>query len=150
VNTRCILVPVLVLSGLAAQAQEDRNRAQSLVKEAVAFAKKNGKDVLLKETNQAQGRFHVKSGDELFIFIYDVKGVCLASGFQPQVVGMNRFNLKDSDGKFFFQEMITLCGTKGSGWVDYKYPNPKTGKVEAKTSWVENLDGWVVGCGVYK
>jgi len=147
---RPILVSALVLASLGVQAQEQKDRAQGLVKEAVAFARKNGKDALLKETSQGQGRFHVKSGDELFIFIYDFQGVCLASGMQSQVVGMNRFNLKDPDGKFFFQEMITLCKTKGSGWVDYKYPNPKNGKVEAKTSWVENLDGWVVGCGVYK
>jgi signal transduction histidine kinase len=39
---------------------------------------------------------------------------------------------------------------KGSGWVDYKLPNPKTGKIEPKTTYVENLDGWVIGCGVYK
>lgn len=79
-----------------------------------------------------------------------MKGVCLASGYQSQVIGMNRFNLKDPDGKFFFQEMITLCSTKGSGWVDYNYTNPKSGKIEDKTSYVENLDGWVVGCGIYK
>jgi len=147
---RPFLVSAMVLATAGLQAQEQRDRAQTLVKEAIAFAKKNGKEALLKETNQGQGRFHVKGGDELFLFIYDFKGVCLASGYQSQVVGMNRFNLKDSDGKFFFQEMITLCSTKGSGWVDYKYPNPKSGKVEAKTSYVENLDGWVVGCGIYK
>ena len=130
-SLRAWLVPALVFTTVALQGQEQKDRAQSLVKEAVAFAKKNGKDALLKETSQGQGRFHVKSGDELFIFIYDFQGVCLASGF-------------------FFQEMITICKTKGSGWVDYKYPNPKNGKVEAKTSWVENLDGWVVGCGAYK
>jgi signal transduction histidine kinase len=33
---------------------------------------------------------------------------------------------------------------------DYKYPNPKSNKVEARTSYVEYLDGWVVGCGIYK
>jgi signal transduction histidine kinase len=147
---RPFLMSALILATVGLQALEQRDRAQALVKEAIAFAKKNGKEALLKETNQGQGHFHVKSGDELFLFIYDFKGVCLASGYQSQVVGMNRFNLKDSDGKFFFQDMITLCSTKGSGWVDYKYPNPKSGKVEAKTSYVENLDGWVVGCGIYK
>jgi signal transduction histidine kinase len=34
--------------------------------------------------------------------------------------------------------------------VDYKYPNPTTGKILNKTSYVEFLDGWVVGCGIYK
>jgi cytochrome c len=66
------------------------------------------------------------------------------------MVGVNRWGVKDPDGKLFLQEMISLAKTKGSGWVDYKYPNPKSGKIEAKTSYVEFLDGWMVGCGIYK
>lgn len=149
-NIRNILIPTLICMAVTLPAQDPKARAQTLVKEAVAFAKKNGKEALTKETNQGQGRFHVKGGDELYIFIYDTQGVCQAIGFQSQMVGVNRWGLKDPDGKFFLQEMITIAKTKGSGWVDYKYPNPKSGKIEAKASYVEFLDGWVVGCGVYK
>ena len=66
------------------------------------------------------------------------------------MVGVNRDNLKDPDRKVFLQEMIQVAKTKGSGWVDDEYPNPKTGKVEAKTSYVEDFDGVVVGCCIYK
>ncbi len=144
-----LIAAIICLSGTV-QAQDQKAKAQSLVKEAVAFAKKNGKEALLKETNQGQGRFHVKGGEELYIFIYDTAGVCQAIGFQSQMVGVNRWGLKDPDGKFFLQDMINLAKTKGSGWVDYKYPNPKSGKIEGKTSYVEFLEGWVVGCGIYK
>ncbi|MBK8572759.1 MAG: cache domain-containing protein [Geothrix sp.] len=149
-SLRSILTITAICLAGTLQAQDQKPKALALVKEAVAFAKKNGKEALLKETNQGQGRFHVKSGDDLYIFIYDMTGVCQAIGFQSQMVGVNRWGVKDPDGKLFLQEMISLAKTKGSGWVDYKYPNPKSGKIEAKTSYVEFLDGWMVGCGIYK
>lgn len=148
---RSVIAPLLVCLALAPlQAQEEKAKAQTLVKEAVAFAKKSGKEALIKETNQGQGRFHVKSGEELYIFIYDLEGTCLAIGFQSNLVGVNRINIKDPTGKFFLKEMVEVAKTKGSGWVDYKYPNPKTSQVQDKTSYVEFYDGLVVGCGIYK
>lgn len=131
-------------------AQDQKPKAQALVKEAVAFAKKNGKQALIKETNQGNGRFHVKGGDELYIFIYDLTGTCMAIGFQGQMVGINRINVKDPDGKLFLQEIIQTAKSKGSGWVDYKYPNPKTGKIDQKSSFVEIFEDIVIGCGTYK
>ena len=149
-SLRSILTITTICLAGTLQAQDQKPKALALVKEAVAFAKKNGKEALLKETNQGQGRFHVKSGEDLYIFIYDMTGVCQAIGFQSQMVGVNRWGVKDPDGKLFLQEMLNLAKTKGSGWVDYKYPNPKSGKIVAKTSYVESLDGWMVGCGIYK
>jgi cytochrome c len=147
---RTLVLPVLICLAGTLAAQDQKAKAQSLVNEAVAFAKKNGKEALLKETNNGQGRFHVKGGDDLYIFIYDSKGVCLGIGFQGNLVGVNRINVKDPDGKFIIQELLETAKTKGSGWVDYKYPNPKSGKIDQKTSYVEFLDGWTIGCGIYK
>lgn len=146
---RPILISALACISISLQAQDQKAKAQALVKEAVAFAKSNGKEALLKETNMGQGRFHVKDGADLYIFIYDQKGVCLGIGFQSKLIGVNRFNAKDPDGKFFVQELLETAKNKG-GWVDYKYTHPTTQKVEAKTSYVELVDGWVVGCGTYK
>jgi len=142
-----LLIPALLCLAPALLAQEQQ--AKALVKEAVAFGRKQGKEALLLETNQGQGRFHAKAGGDLYIFIYDLQGNCQAIGFQSQMVGVNRWNLRDPDGKFFLQEMIGIVKTKGSGWLDYKYPNPSTGRIEQKTSYVESFDGWLVGCGFY-
>jgi len=57
---------------------------------------------------------------------------------------------KDPDGKFFLQDILKTAQSKKGGWVDYKYTNPKNGKIEQKTSYVEPLDDWTVGCGIYK
>ena len=143
-------LPMLLLVTASLGAQEPKARAQALVKEAVAFARKHGKEALVRETNQGQGRFHAKAGEELYLFIYDLQGTCQAIGFQSQLVGVNRWNLRDPGGKLILQEMIGVARTKGSGWVDYQYPNPRTGRIEAKTSYVERLDDWLLGCGAYQ
>jgi len=148
--SRTLVLPLLFCLAGSLAAQDQKAKAQSLVKEATAFERANGREALLKETNQGSGRFHVKGGEDLYIFVYDLKGTCLAIGFQSQLVGVNRWNAKDPDGKLFVQEIIQTGQTRGGGWVDYKYTNPKSGKVEAKTSYVESVDGMVVGCGIYK
>ena len=145
-----LVLPLMLCVASGLGAQDQKAAAQALVKEAIAFAQKNGREALLKETNFGTGRFHVKRGNDLYIFIYDLKGTCLAIGFQGQMVGVNRWGAKDPDGKPFVQEIIQTGQAKGGGWVDYKYPDPKTGQVEAKTSFVESVDGMVVGCGIYK
>lgn len=147
---RPALIPALLLLIGDLRAQDQRVRALALVKEAVAFARQHGREALLRETNQGTGRFHARSGEDLYLFIYDLQGVCLAIGYQSQLVGVNRWGLRDPDGKRFLQEMIQVARTRGSGWVDYKYPHPATGRVTTKSSYVELLDGWVLGCGSYR
>jgi signal transduction histidine kinase len=125
--------------------------ASQLVRKAVAFAKSNGMDKLIEETNRAGGQFHVASGGELYIFIYDQKGTTKAIGFNTEkLVGSNRWDLKDEDGVYFVQELIKRVQTKGRGWVEYKYPNPATHKTELKVSFVEGCQDLVIGSGTYK
>ena len=53
-------------------------------------------------------------------------------------------------GKFFVQEGVQMAKTKGSGWVDYKWTNPTTKKVEAKSTYVKKVDELIFCCGIYK
>lgn len=140
-------VAAIVMAVSLAGSEADKPKAMALVKEAVAFAKKEGKAALLRETNNGSGRFHVKSGESLYIFAYSPDGVCQGIGFQGNLVGMNRWNVKDPDGKFLVQEVIKAGKT--GGWVTYKYPNPKTGAIELKSSYCESVDDLTIGCGIY-
>lgn len=149
-RARIGLIPIILCCAPAIWAQDQKTQAQAMVKAAVAFARAHGGEALLRETNQGRGRFHARTGEDLYLFIYDLQGVCRAIGYQSQLVGLNRWGLRDPDGKLFLQEMIHLARTKGSGWVNYKYPHPSTGKILDKSSYVELLDGWVVGCGAYR
>jgi signal transduction histidine kinase len=126
-------------------------QAVALVKQAVAFAKANGIAKLIQETNQENGKFHAASGSELYIFIYDERGVVKAIGYNTAaLVGKNRIDLKDPDGVMIVRELINVAENKGKGWVDYKYPNPTTGQNEQKTSYLEFYEGAIIGSGVYR
>ena len=144
-------ISLLILPCLAASAQTPvPNKAETLVKRAIVYAAKNGTERLLQQTNQANGVFHVGAGSELYLYIYDLKGMMKANGYKTDLVGQSRFDAKDPDGKFFVREFIKVAQGPGHGWVDYKYANPMDGKIEAKTSYIELHDGLIFCCGTYK
>lgn len=140
-------LPCLMASAQSSEAP----KAEALVKEAVAFAKQNGVAKLIQETNNGNGKFHVAAGSDLYIFIYDQKGVVQAIGYNTgALVGKNRIDMKDPDGKMVIQELLKVANTKGKGWVDYKYPDPSDNKVKGKSSYVELFEGLIIGAGIYK
>jgi cytochrome c len=142
-----LLSPALVLTVSAQDATPAE--AEALVKEAIAFAKANGKEAAFKEITKIGGKFH-RHGVEMYVFVYDLDGKVLAHGQGANRIGVNQSNAKDPDGKEFIKERINLAKTKGKGWHDYKFPNPTTKKLEAKTSYIEVWDGAIFGCGIYK
>jgi hypothetical protein len=44
----------------------------------------------------------------------------------------------------------TFKAVSGSGWVNYKWPNPLNNKIEDKVSYVEKMGDYFVGVGVYR
>lgn len=147
-----VLVSVLALSfvlGLvfASGAAASQKDAKALVEKAAAFAKANGKDAALKEISKAKGQFD--KGD-LYVFAYDLNAVVIAHPKNPKLIGKNLMDVPDTDGKLFRKEIVQAAKTKGSGWVDYKYLNPETKKVEAKTTYVLKVGDIVLCCGTYK
>jgi cytochrome c len=146
------LLPVLafIVSLPLASQTSDRPKAEALVKEGHAFLKANGKAALVAEVQKASGRFHAKPGNPLYLFVYDLNGVVLAHGAEANLLGVNRLNVKDPDGKQYTKEFIAVGQKKGGGWVEYKRMNPDTRQIEHKTSYVLAEDGVVIGCGIYK
>ena len=45
--------------------------------------------------------------------------------------------------------MIAIAKGPGNGWVDYKWPNPLSNKIEDKSSYIERMGDYFVGVGVY-
>ena len=74
----------------------------------------------------------------------------LAQPFNSNLVGQSLINIRDPNGKYMTKEMVELAKTKGSGWVDYVFKNPKTNEMSPKSTYVELADEVVVGCGIYK
>eukprot|EP01030_Chromulinospumella_sphaerica_P022267 gene22267-22239_t len=123
--------------------------AVAMVKKAVAFIKANGKEKALAAFNDHKGPFVDRN---LYIFAYDFKGTNLAigNGNAEKMNGKNLSEMKDVDGVYLIKKFIEIANSKGSGWVDYRWPNPSNNVIEPKTSYVERVGDMVIGCGTYK
>lgn len=126
-----------------------RDEAVAMVKRVQLEFKKDGAQATFKQVDDKSTKaFHDR---DLYPFIYDLKGVCVAHGAKIVLVGKNLIDLKDQDGKYLIREMVKLAEGPGHGWIDYKWPNPITNKIEDKSSYVEKLgDNYFVGVGIYK
>lgn len=140
----------LLLSVSAASASENgtKDEAVAMVKRVAAMFGKDGPDATFKAvSDKSVAEFHDR---DLYPFIYDLNGVCVAHGARPALIGKNLIDLKDQDGKYLIREMVDIAKGNGSGWVDYKWPNPITNKIEDKTSYIEKMGDYFVGVGVYR
>jgi signal transduction histidine kinase len=124
-----------------------KEEAQAMVKKGVAFLKANGKEKTLAEVSNNKGQFVDR---DLYISVYDMKGVVIAHGANAKLIGKDVVELKDADGKFFIKEILEKAKTSGNGWVDYKWTNPVTKEIQAKTVYLEKADDMVLASGFYK
>jgi cytochrome c len=86
---------------------------------------------------------------ELYVFCYDRDGVNKAHGGNPLFVGKNLLHIRDPDGKEPNLEIITTGFGQGRGWVDFKWPNPVTKKIQRKSAYVIRTNDVVCGVGYY-
>ena len=147
-----VVAGLMLLAAFGAGAAEKgtADEAVAMVKKASEFLKKNGKDKAFAEFNNPKGQFIHK---DLYIFAFGANGdgVELANGANLKLVGKNVKEMKDADGKFLIKDILAVgMGAEGKGWVDYKWPNPATGQIDGKRTYVERVDDVVIGCGIYK
>ena len=133
--------PFVAAADTAANSQE----AKALLNEAVAFYKANGKDKAFAEIDNPNGKLR-RGG--LYIFVYDSNGRVAAHGADLNQIGRDVMKLQDENGKFFGREIMQIG--KSGGSVDYVWPNPLTGTVQPKTSFIILVDGYRFGCGIYR
>jgi signal transduction histidine kinase len=148
-KTWAVVLVLLLLSGVA-YAAEDRGNAQeakAIVKKAVEYLKANGRAKAIAEFNNPQSAFVQK---DLYVFAFDMQGITMAHVKTPSLVGRNVSALKDADQKLFIQDIIGMAKSAGSGWVDYRWTDPKTKKIEPKSTYFEKHDDLVILCGFYK
>jgi cytochrome c len=122
--------------------------AVAMVKRVQDMFKRDGTAATFNAVSDSSAKpFHDR---DLYPFIYDLSGLCVAHGARPALIGKNLIDIKEEDGKYPHRAMIELAKEPGSGWVDYKWPNPQTNKIENKSSYVEKMGDYVVGVGVYR
>ncbi len=138
---------LLLFSQSALTGEKEKKEAVKIVESAARFLDKEGRDATLAELSKPKGQF-VKG--ELYVFAYDLTGTNVAHPKNPKLIGKNLYDLPDADGKFFRREIIDTAKTKGQGWSDYKFKNPETGQIEAKTTYFKRVGDLVLCAGVYR
>jgi hypothetical protein len=99
-----------------------REECVTLCKDAAKFINEKGFYPAVAEINNKEGKFVSKN---TYVFLMDLEGHLLAHPFNPQFIGRDITGTKDTNGKLFNQESITIAKTKGEGWTEYMYPTPE-------------------------
>lgn len=134
---------------LAAGVHGSEAEAQEMVKKAVALVKSSGPDGAYKAfTEHPGGAFKDR---DLYVFVYDFQGNCLAQGANSKMIGKNLIELKDMDGNQLIKGQIDMVKTHKTGWYGpYKFNNPVTNKLDTKKSYCEQGAGETIVCvGIY-
>jgi cytochrome c len=145
-----LLLAALIAAGAPAAATGYGTKAEAvaMVKRVQEEFKKDGAQATFKAvSDKAVKAFHDR---DLYPFIYDLSGKCVAHGARPALIGKNLIDLKDQDGKYLIREMVAVAKGPRHGWVDYKWPNPLNNKIEDKSSYIERMGNYFVGVGIYK
>ena len=90
---------VFLLNAPLANASElgTRDDALSLIARVQQEFVRDGSATTFRAINAKAAQFLDR---DLYVFVYDMNGVVLAHGENPQLVGENRIDLRDQDGKF--------------------------------------------------
>ena len=135
------------LTGHAADADRATEaEAQAMVKKAIDFYKKNGRDKALAEYMKKPGPFVDR---DLYVTVYTPNADSLAH-INPKMVGKNMMELRDADGKYHIRERMEASQKGASGWQDFKFFNPVSKKIEPKRMYWEKHDNLVFAAGAYK
>jgi cytochrome c len=142
----------VALFALNAQAQTAASQyastaeAEAMVKKAIAFYKKNGKEKAIAEFQKNPGPFVDR---DLYVTVYTLNADAL-SHINPKMVGKNMMELRDADGKYHIKERMEAASKGNSGWQDFKFYNPQSKKIEPKRMYWEKNDNLVFAAGAYK
>lgn len=140
-----LLLPFALSAGAAETATPAE--AEALVRKAVAAIKANGAEKVFEEVTNGKA---YKDRD-LYVFIYDLNGKCVAHGANPKLVGKDLIGMKDPDGKPLIKMLVDVAKDKGKGWTDtVKFRNPVTDKIQARVNYIERVGDYAVGSGVFK
>lgn len=122
-----------------------KDEAKAMARKAAELYKEKGKDAFA-ILNNKQGPFVDR---DLYVAALDASGNVVAHGANEKLVGKSLAQLKDADGKPFVQEIMSHVTANKPGWVDYRWVNPVSKDIEAKSSYVEVQGGYGFMVGAY-
>jgi len=134
---------LLFAAGANAAGQATPDEAKAFAIKAADYLKTNGPDKAFAEFDAKDSAWHDR---DLYVIVQDSKGVMVAHGTNAGLIGKTVLDLKDVDGKPFNRDTQAI---KDAGWVNFKWQNPATKAVEAKTEYVVRVGDYLVGVGAY-
>jgi len=150
------ILSCLVLLGLlggvfpaAAQEKPTQEQVQTLTREAAALVAQVGVD-------KAREAFHPKDTKwnfgEVYVNVIDTKGTWLIYPPRPAGEGNSVLQVKDADGRFLVQDIIKVATEQGEGWVEYRWMNPASNRIEPKVTFVKKVEGQdlIAYVGIYR
>ena len=120
------------------------DEAKAMALAAAEFLDKSGPETAFAEFSSPDSQFRDR---ELYVFVVDGQGIARAHGADPSQIDRSVIDLTDIDGVPFVRRMLTI---KDEGWVDYKYVNPVTKRVQPKTAYVVHRGDYWIGVGAYR
>jgi hypothetical protein len=139
-------VTILILSAAVSAYAADRatpDEAKALAIKAADYLRTTGPEKAFPEFSAKEGPWHDR---DLYVNVQNSKGVMLAHGTNPGLIGKSLVDLRDVDGKAFIREMLAVTD---SGWIQYKWQNPVTKAMETKTQYEIRVGEYLVGVGAY-
>jgi uncharacterized protein len=125
-----------------------RDEAVAMVKRVQEKFKRDGAQATFAAITAQAREFHDR---DLYVYVLNTACVLQAHAARKDLVGKSLYDFRDQDGIYPARNTVDVAMTKGRGWIDYRWTNPKTNQVEAKSTYVERLgDTYAVGVGIYK
>ncbi|MFA7084113.1 MAG: cache domain-containing protein [Arcobacteraceae bacterium] len=94
----------------------------------------------------------MRYGVDGYFWINDSNPKMIMHPMQPALNGKDLSQSKDPNGKFLFNEMVTVTQkSKSGGLVEYMWPKPGKESAQPKFSYVQKFEpwDWIIGTGEY-
>lgn len=137
-----LLLATIAAPPATACAVATRAAAKALVLKAAGHLAQHGRATAFRDFVRPGGGF--LSGD-LYLWVIDLDGVLLLNARYPRYVGSNLAGGPESLGHAVLQR----AKRTGSGWVEYRWYSPCSGRVENKVAFFKRVGGLIVGAGAY-
>jgi cytochrome c len=145
----CLLIclPAALGGQALAAPPATKDEATAMVKDVIAFIKKNRPAAAYAEISNKSGKFVDR---DLYVVVYRLDGHVLAHGANEKLIGTDQSNATDVDGKAFVKERIELAHKHPTFWQVYKFKNPVTQQTERKQMYCDRYEDTAVCAGVYE
>jgi len=143
----CVAI-TLFSAGAAADAVNRGTDAQAeaLVKRAIAYYQKNGREKSMDEFSKSPGAFVDR---DLYVTVLTMQADSLAH-INPKMRGKNTMDYRDPDGKYAIRERTQMAARDDKGWQEFKFFNPMTKKIEIKHTYFEKYDNLIFSAGAFR